>query len=150
MLTPVPGLRRWKPLGWGDRLVRFGSWEKAHSRLTTMATSYPQLRPQLDIVESVIVADAQDQLAVVMSMTDLIVINQAVVGPPYDPVLVNLLPVYAGAETWARIRHVSFTGHDDRIDVPPPRAVAVFWQFMHYKFDVLPARLGVEVRGAVS
>jgi hypothetical protein len=57
----------------GDRPVRFGSWDEAAARLSTMAVRYPELGPVVDIVESVIVADAQGQLAVVRSMTDLIV-----------------------------------------------------------------------------
>lgn len=144
MLKPVASMRRWRLLGWGDRLVRFGSWDEAAARLSTMAVRYPELRPVVDIVESVIVAGAQGQLAVVMSMTDLIVINRDSAGPPFDPVFVRLLPVLTGGVAWVRISHASFTGRDDQIDAPPARAVAVFWQFMYYKFDILPAGLDLE------
>ena len=127
MLRRVTGLHRWKPLGWGNRPVRFKHWEEAAEWLAEITASYPPLQPNLDIVESVIVADAQDQLGLVTSMTDLIVIRRHSAEPPYDPVFVNLLPFStATPERWVRIRHFSFTGHDDQIEVPPSRAVATF------------------------
>ena len=150
MLTKVTGLRRWKPFGWGSGPVRFKPWDEAADWLSTLSASYPALKPHLDIVESVIIADAQHRLGLITSMTDLIVFHRATGEPPYDPVFVNILPVTSGKEAWVRIWHCSFTGHDDRIDVPPAKAVAAFWRFMHYKFDVLPKRLGVGVRGVIS
>lgn len=92
MPRTVTGLRRWKPLGWGSRPARFKPWEEAADWLAEIAASYPPLQPNLDIVESVIVANVQDELGLVTSMTDLIVITRDSAGPPDDPVFVNLLP----------------------------------------------------------
>ncbi|MEV4630512.1 hypothetical protein AB0J90_30050 [Micromonospora sp. NPDC049523] len=92
--------------------------------------------PVLDIVDSVIAFEAENLLAGITSMTDLIVTAVPVTPAPVDVIVVR------SAHDWVTIEHLAHTGRNDRIARPAQDGVALFWRFVIEKFGIHPTATG--------
>ena len=123
-------------------------WQEIQTRFRSVATDHPDFQPMADIVDSVIVGGATEELAGCTSMFDLWVVAKPQMDLPYDMVRVMLGsggPVDAGTPDGPvppgdiLIEHLATTGRNDRIRRPVDEATRLFWRFMIEKFGVRPS-----------
>ena len=90
-----------------------------------------------DIVDSVLSARTDAELAALTSMHDLVVTPRPYPDePPIEVVVIRSPSSGEVGPGGVLIEHRSLTGHDDRVFRPSSEAVNLFWQFMRLKFGV--------------
>ncbi|MEV6283106.1 hypothetical protein [Kribbella sp. NPDC051770] len=94
----------------------------------------------VDVIDSVIDANADEVLAGSTSMHDLMVAPRPLRKPVRDLIVVrapgSLRP--AGRGGHVRIEHLSSTGYDEVVERPSADAVALFWRFVIEKYGIEP------------
>lgn len=133
-----PHTRGMRTLGWSGTFHEV-PWDKIADRFRAIEQTHPGFSPMVDIVTSVIETGADQQLAGLTSMTDLIVVPRPVPEPPMDQVVVRW------QWDFVQIEHVAHTGRNDKIRRPAEEAVRLFWRFMIEKYGVHPSPTGAEV-----
>jgi hypothetical protein len=74
-------------------------WRAIEARFEQWCDRSPELKPMLDIAQSVLASGADAQLAGLLSMTDLVVAARPVPEPPYDEVIVRFQGPWIMIET---------------------------------------------------
>lgn len=113
-------------------------WAEIAARFRTLAAEHPELRPVADIAASVRACGAEDRLAGLTSMHDLVVTARPVPAPPIEVVVVRSPSSGHVGPGGVFIEHRSGTGHDDQVFRAAAEAVPLFWRFMIEKFGVEP------------
>lgn len=91
----------------------------------------------LAIIDSVLASGAADLLGVTTMMHDLVVVNRPAPDPPMDVIIVRAPgSLFAPANGFVRIDHVTVSGRDTRIDRPEAEAVRLFWRFVEEEFGI--------------
>jgi hypothetical protein len=115
-------------------------WHDIRTFLAGMAATHPEFTHMVDVVDSIMASDVQDELAGCTSMHDLLVVPRPIAPPPYDLLRVcspsSLHPVPPGSVV---VEHLAATGNDERISRPVDEAVRLFWRFVNEKFGIVPA-----------
>ncbi len=95
----------------------------------------------LEIVDSVLAHGADEVLAVITSMHDLLVTPYPVGEPPLDVVAVrapgSLRP---HPPDTVLIEHLAVAGEGTSIERSSDEALVLFWRFMRVEFGIAPAR----------
>jgi hypothetical protein len=111
-------------------------WEEVRTFLQDVEWKAQDAGYLFDIIDSVVLAGADELLGLTTSMHDLLVAPQPLSRPPLDVVIVRAPgSLRAATDGMVRIEHLSAHGHTDIVR-PVDEAVPLFWRFVDVEFGV--------------
>lgn len=114
-------------------------WPQVHDFESAVWLDHPEGHYLVAIIESVMASGVADQLAVLTSMHDLVVVAQPIPEPKMD-VLVVRAPgsLHSPKPGCVLIEYLAVSGRNTSIERPTADAVKLFWRFVQEKFGMVP------------